>query len=100
MNFVADQHIRVHVQERVPSVVIAVVTFQLGSTFPTCVRVGLSCDLVGRSLIGVASLIQPSPHLGTGAPPEVLSWRMQWYALVLYSAPRRHRGACGEARSP
>jgi hypothetical protein len=24
---------------------------------------------------------------------------MQWYALALYSArPRRHRGACGEAR--
>jgi hypothetical protein len=65
---------------------IAVVTFQLGSTFPDLRLAGWhsAVTLLAALAIGVASLIQLSPHLGTGPRSEVLSWRMQWYALALY----------------
>jgi hypothetical protein len=67
--FVADQHIRVHVQERVPSVVNRSSPSSWGPRSPTCARLHSVVTLLAAP-IGVASLIQPSPHLGTGPRPK------------------------------
>jgi cytochrome oxidase assembly protein ShyY1 len=64
---------------------IAVVAYQLESKFPDLHLPGWYsvATLLASVTIGVASLIQLSPHLAD-THSESLSWRMQWYALALY----------------